>query len=531
MKHDRREFITIGTLGLAALATPGAAQPADRPEPRQGGPFMKGPVFNQDDSEFCSTRSADQMSVQAIEDWVDSLQRAGVGTLITCVCAQTTNYPSKVWEPRWARYDPQGPDDQPVLKHLPADRIANTRRWLEAEMKLADLGINFHQVAYDRCRKHGMGAWASIRMNDLHDCDMPDSPLLSTFYKSQRDAGVCRVPYRMSGWTDRALDWERQEVREYFYKLVCELLGTLDLDGLELDWMRFGYHFQPGRELQGGKLLTEWVGQVRQECQKAAQRLGHPVRLGVRVPSRPDTARNLGMDAVAWAREELVDLVVPTPFWASCEFDMPMRTWHELLRGTQALLAGGIEVRYHPHPGAAAGMMSAQLAAGAATAVLAGRADMVYLFNYFGSGHGLSQTWGQDTYDRVLGAMGDLASLSALPRRHAVTYRDVRAPGEPDDNPLPATGNWCEFRLQTGPRPDGRQVSVLIETPKPEGEQAAPPAVRVNGVPCRLSETQDPKTFIYAVPASAFADEAHVLQVAPASGTSITVTRVEFAVQ
>ena len=31
-----------------------------------------------------------------------------------------------------------------------------------------ELGINFHQRALARCRERGIGAWVSIRMNDLH---------------------------------------------------------------------------------------------------------------------------------------------------------------------------------------------------------------------------------------------------------------------------------------------------------------------------------------------------------------------------
>ena len=50
--------------------------------------------------------------------------------------------------------------------------------------------------------------------------------------------------------------------------------------------MRFAYHFRPGHELAGGRVITAWMWRVRAECDRAGKRLGHPVRLGVRVPSR-----------------------------------------------------------------------------------------------------------------------------------------------------------------------------------------------------------------------------------------------------
>ena len=487
---------------------------------------MRGPIFNQDDSEFAYVRPPEQMTAEAIDAWVDGLHMAGVGTLVSCVCAMTTNYASRAWEPRWARYDPDGPDDQPVLRHLPKARVARTRRWLESERRLADLGINFQARALARCRHHRIGAWVSIRMNDVHDCTLADSPLLSSFYLDQRRRGLLRVHPNPRSWPDRALDWGRQDVRDHCMKLVDELLGTLDLDGLELDWMRFGYHFRPGHEAEGGKLLTAWVRQVRQKCNAAAKRLGHPVRLGARVPSRPDTARKLGTDGAAWASEGLVDLLVPTPFWATCEFDMPIAEWRRLLDGTATVLAGGLEVRYQPVPGGAAQMMTPELATGAAVAVLAGGADQVYLFNYFAQGHSLGKQWTMPTYHAVLRAMQSLDTLAALPRRHAVTYRDVRALDEAPDNPLPAVGTACAFRLQTGPKPTGRPVEVLLER-KSKGPA---PRLRVNGIACPAPPEPHGSVLVYAVPPKAVADGTHTLDVAAADGKPLTLVRVELAI-
>ena len=526
MRPSRRDFIRMCSVPLAAASVmrPRAAGAA-APKSKRGGNAVKGPIFNQDDSEFCHVRRPDEVSGEAVDAWVDGLAAAGVGTLVSCVCAMVTNYASRVWESRWSRYDPAGPDDQPVLRHLPSEQIPRTRRWIESEKRLADLGINLHARAFARCRTHGMGAWASIRMNDLHDCTLEDSPLLSTFYKGQRARCLVRVPYRSGSWPDRALDWGLAEVREHYRKLVVELLESLDLDGLELDWMRFGYHFRPGRELEGGRLLTAWVREVRGLCQRAAKRLGHPVRLGVRVPSRPETARRLGLDGVAWAREGLIDLLVPTPFWATCEFQMPIATWRRLLDGTRTVLAGGLEVRYQPVPGGPAQMVTPELAAGAAVAVLKGGADAVYLFNYFATGHGLGTQWGPDRYKAIVRAMGSLDALDKLPRRHALTHRDVRAPGEPSDDPLPASGTACAFRLQTGPKPEGRTVEVLLGL---DPASAAPPEVRVNGVVCPGPPRPRDGALAYRVPAEALADEAHVIETS--SPKPVRIVRVEFAV-
>jgi hypothetical protein len=246
------------------------------------------------------------------------------------------------------------------------------------------------------------------------------------------------------------------------------------------------------------------------------------------VPSRPDTARNLGLDGAAWAKEGLVDLLVPTPFWATCEFNMPMATWRELLDGTKTTLAGGLEIRYQPHPAAKAQTMTPELTAGAAMAVLKGGADCVYLFNYFADGHGLEKLWTQEKYDILLRAMASLEKLDKLPRRHAVTFRDVRAPGEPADAPLPATGRLCALRLQTGPKPAGRPVELLLELDGPAGNE--PPKARVNGILCPAPKPSDGHAFVYAVPDEALADEAHVIEVEAGGAGAMKIVRVEFSV-
>jgi len=486
---------------------------------------MRGVFFNQDSTEFFYTHAAEEMSGELIEAWVDRLAEAGVGVLVSNVNAMRTNYPSRVWETDWEGYNPAAGDDQPLLRHYTPQEAAIARRRLEAQKRLAELGINFHERAFARCRQHQIGCWASIRMNDLHDCHLPDSPLLSSFYKQQRAAGHVRVPYRYTGWHDKALDWARPNVQAHYLRLVEEVLNFSGLEGLELDWMRFPYHFRMGHELEGGQILTEWIAQVRELCQKRAQRVGHPILLGCRVPSTPETARRLGLDGVAWARAGLIDLLVVTPFWATCEFNMPIREWKRMLEATTCALAGGLEVLYRPFPEAPARMMTPALARGAATAILHSGADFVYLFNYFADMH-LGAYWTAEEYKQTLKAMQNLRELQKLPRRHALTYRDTRAPGEPEDKALPAPGPLCVFRISTGPRPIGQTIRVLLELELADNKAPAPPRLRVNSVLCPLISQEEAAVFVFSVPPEAMMEEETVVE-AEAVVTSIRRVEIE----
>ncbi len=496
---------------------------------------IKGPIFNQDSTDFFFVRSCDQMSGEAVDAYIDDLHCAGIGTFFSCVNAMRANYASQVWETDWHGYDPDGPDDQPVLRCLPAKAIPPTRRRLDAAKRLADLGINFHERALARCRNHGIGAWVTVRLNDVHDCMVEDSSLLSTFYKAQRAAKQLRAPHGGRWWAEMGLDWERLEVQEHFLKLVREQLETLDLDGIELDWMRFVFHFRAGRELAGGQAITAWTRRVQALCREAAQRWGHPIKLGVRVPTRPETARRLGLDAVAWAREGLVDLVVPTPFWSTSDFDIPVSEWRRLLDGTGAQLAPGLEVRYQPVPNGPACNLSAAHATGLALTFLHGGADQVYLFNYFPNGHGLVKQWGLERYNTAIRAMGDATALAALPRIHAITYCDVRAPGDGADHALPATDSgvdfqWppgCSLRIQTGPRPtNDRRVELRLEF---DGSSVAPEklSVYLNSRACAVKPGTVAPQMSYVVPTNILEDEAQVVEVVGGAARSFRIVRAE----
>jgi len=342
---------------------------------------------------------------------------------------------------------------------------------------------------------------------------------------------------------DRGLDWARPDVQEHYFKLVLEQLETLDLDGLELDWMRFVYHFRPGHELAGGKIITEWMRRVRAAGDRAAVRLGHPVLLGVRVPTQPETARRCGLDAVAWAREGLVDLVVPMPFWSATDIDVPIIEWKRLLDGTGVQLAGGIEIRYQPVPNGPASMMGPELAAGAALPLLQGGADLVYLFNYdplpllrMVTPDGTEKLWTMESISTLGHALQSAAALAAQPRLHAVAYRDVRAPGEPADNALPATDSgedfpWppgCAVRIVTGPRPTGRAVGLRVEFAAP----SAPEKLRifVNSMECPAVAGVTGLRRTYPVPAAVLQDEAQVVEVITAKGTPFKIVRLELFV-
>ena len=495
---------------------------------------MIGIALNEDNSHFFSTRAGKPLIAETVDALVDQYAGTQVTHLLFSPNSMRTSYGSRVWDPIWRGYDPDGPDDQPLLASLTPEGRVGARKWIHTAWALDRAGIDVYTRWIDRARQHGISPWLSMRMNDVHCVDDERSYIHSEFWREHPE--LRRVPYRFDAWPDRAFDYGHQEVREHHFKLIEELAERYDFDGLELDWMRFGFHFRPGHEAEGAELLTEFTERVRRLLDGWEKRRGHRIRLGARVPSRPQTALGLGMDAVTWARKGLIDWLVVTPFWATAEPDMPMELWRELLHGTGVELCAGLEVMLRPYPGSKLFQTnSLETVRGAALSLLHRGADRIYLFNYMDSETTIDQA---GDYPRLLREIGDPAEMAAQPRRHVLTFADTWAVGEPQATALPASvaaDAWHAFRLHVGPRPVAGETFLVLAFEPASGVAGEAAAVRVNGEPCGGAESAtltkpcpEEPAWRCRIPLAALRDGYNVIEIQPTS--PLTVTWVEIAV-
>ncbi len=518
-------LVTCSLLAGAVQAADGQPTEARRPPM----PKLQGPIFNQDctDLFYSHTIKAGVDGGAVIDQYVDVLAEAGVTVLMCNTNARKTNYKSGVWETFWDGYDPNGPDDQPFFKPIAPAEAPAWRRLVHSMWAVDNQGVDYPARMIARSRVRGISPWVSLRMNDVHCNDRLDHPFHGKLW---RDPQYHRGG--SMGYYQRGLDYAHPEVRDMYRALIVETLARYDIDGLELDFMREPYLFHEGAEAEGARILLAWLQDVRRLVDDAAARRGHPVRLGVRVPSHPEVAVAWGLDAVGWAKLGLVDLVVATPRWATLEYDMPLGKWRQLLEGTGATLAGGLETLLRPCQNSPAHSTTPEQAAGAATAVLAGGADAVYLFNYF-VGTASSPAWGQEGYRRTLRAMSSLGELTKLARRHSVTWRDILAPGEKYHPPLPAEGTHLAFDLPTGPAPvAGGRASLELDITVPAGAELTPPTVLVNTAATtfrsRAAAGENVVRLAYDIPANALpGDRVDRLGVNAADGKPVKVVRVE----
>jgi len=482
-------------------------------------------IYNLDCSEFF-VGTFGPVVPETIDAFVDAHAAAGITDLFINVNAQRTNYPSDVWESSWNGYDPTAGDDQPFFAGIDPKRRFETN-WPKAVLSLHEQGCDYPRRMIDRARHNKLGAWISVRMNDSHYPDRPDHPFHSTFWRSH------------PGWhlSNKGLDYEQPEVREHYLKLVREICGRYDVDGVELDFLRFWLYFRPGREHHGATLMVDFIEQARAATREAEKRFGHPVKLAVRVPGVPWIARRHGLDAVAWGKAGLVDLIVAGSFWPSVNSDMPVETWKGLLIGTD------VDVAVHLEDGINSGAsgrrtMTHEEMRGVLTSGLHRGADAVYFFNLF---TGPYQRWPREHHNRLLADAGSYAALRAAPRRHVLTVTSPWSAGEPGDSrSLPYTGKHGVFRLHIGPKPRPQQ-ETRIELVVPDHDE--PLNVSLNGIPCKWSKLAEPKHIkasgwkgpgqeprhVYAVPPDAISDGYNLIEAVALK--DVKITWVEIAVR
>ncbi|MBM3783402.1 MAG: hypothetical protein FJW30_03530 [Acidobacteria bacterium] len=455
---ERRSFLALGAF----------AQGAER-----GG----GLALNEDSNHFFSSRAGQRLTAADVSAFVDQYAGTQVQDLLFNVNAMRAGFPSTTRSSFWDGYDPNGPDTQPLFASVKAEEAKSARAWVHQAWQLHWDGIDVYKLWLARARKHRIGAWVSIRMNDLHNVDDERHYLHSAFWKEHPE--LRRVPYR-GEQRDRALDYLRPEVREHNFALIDEVATRYGFDGMELDWMRFGFHLAPGREAEGARVLTDFHRRVR-------ARLGSRKKIAVRAPSRPETAARLGLDVLAWAREGLVDVVTVTNFWRTVDNDMPIALWRSLLPARVKLNAG-LELGLNAFPGSigAGGRAwqsnSLETVRGSAWAYLEQGADGIYLFNYMDSQTAMDNN---STYPALLREAGRKDTLRGKVRRHVVTYQDTWAPGEKPAHKLPVdteAGRWFAIRIPVGETKGPARLRLGVRGADPRSWE-----VRLNGVLSRFA--------------------------------------------
>lgn len=337
----------------------------------------------------------------------------------------------------WAVYG----DDCEDLKEL----TKTSGEWTYRNALVLRRGVDPFQIIFERARKWGISPWISMRMNDTHYVGDPHkaNPLW-------RD----HPEYRSGG-----LDYSYREVREHHLALIREMFDRYDVDGLEMDWMRFLQHFK--RDEAKGKcdVMTGFVRRVRELANATARRRGHPVGLAVRVPATPEFSVAFGLDVATWVREGLIDILVTSNLFIPVDTDLDIEGWRKAIGPVdhQYTLAAGSDRAYKN------GVIldDIELARGFTANMLGRGADRIYLFNH----HWLGQDVERSEYLAIFEQAGCMAAAVSHTRRHVLTFHDVSPPGVPNPRQIPARLSpdaSARFRINIGPKPASGNAALRI---------------------------------------------------------------------
>ena len=233
-------------------------------------------------------------SAKAIHRFVDLLADSGVDTFLINPNSQVAWYPSKAIPTVLDRY---------VRDDLSMDGgdVWWSTELLNPVLDLKEAGVNWLSEAIGRCRERGISPWISIRMNDPH---LGHPYLRSPLYQ------------------DGLLNYERREVRDYYFSLIREGIAEYNSEGLELDWLRCPTCCPSPASQQNVDMMTAWFADIRALTEAKARQTGRRFPLGMRIPGDYKRVREIGIDVEVLVKEGLLDFICPTNFMHT-SWDMP----------------------------------------------------------------------------------------------------------------------------------------------------------------------------------------------------------------
>ncbi|MEZ6033727.1 MAG: PKD domain-containing protein [Planctomycetaceae bacterium] len=384
------------TAGRSDVSSVSAGRLCCLPQAAAAAPRRRRVLYNFDGDSCLSTKANSKGPVPVSIDDVKQLiaevayEGSGVDTVLVCINAQVMYYPTSVGTMRGTLSSPEEREKWPSSEK---QRFQNLKSFF-------DNGVDPYATMLDEAKRRGLEALLTFRMNDDHGNDF----LRTQFLQEHPEWRLGTKQYQGSG----AMDFGRDEVREYTFRLIEEAVQRYDCDGIELDFNRFPNFFKDGSTEERVAKMDSLVERIRTMLNKVAGERGRKLVLAVRVPSNfgrtpptPETARSLGCDVVAWVNRGWVDFVAVSEFLLE-RGDLPIELWKQSI--TSVPVYGGIECT----KGSGQKNLTADEYRAAAKKLLESGADGIYLFNFFTSREG-----GVDAYEPPFDVLRDLVTASS----------------------------------------------------------------------------------------------------------------------
>ncbi len=168
--------------------------------------------------------------------------------------------------------------------------------------------IDYLPILIEKFHRHDKEFYAAIRMNDCHLKSEPNGAFSPEFWRHNQDKRLWGVAEGMS-YYNAALDYSYDVVRERVFTAIDEILERYPVDGLELDFLRNEFAFNPDEAEAKQPILTNFIARIRQRAHQGNS-IAKPVGVMVRLPYDLNRQRSGGMDLESWLAADLVDEVI-----------------------------------------------------------------------------------------------------------------------------------------------------------------------------------------------------------------------------
>jgi len=478
--------------------------------------------LNEDNSHYFMTRAERAADPREIRDFIMQYKGSNVERFFLCANCQKTNFPTEAGDIIFKDVTEEQLDknDRPLFTN-----------WCHAVRNITDKEIDIYSIWIELLREIGISPWMSMRMNDVHNAQDTADLIHNSFYKN--NLNYRRAMHRDEKWEDRQLNYLIKDVQDYHFALLTEYFEKYDFDGIELDWMRFGNHFSVGYEDTGREVLNQFMKNTKDLSLKFEKIRGHKIEIAARVPIKPETAYDMGMDGVGWALAGYVDCLIPSPFWHTSQEDIPVERWKRQVLGTECKIAPCIEIclRQYAFPKCKNKFQlnSIETMRGPAVSFIDRGADAIYLFNYMDEQR---FAYENSSYNDIISEIGNYELMQKSTKRYVLTFNDRRPEGTLSDERLPFSlekGVFAGFRLHTGNLQEKNQRLALLSFKGKGKIDPAQISIYVNSVKCGFKGEYDsgnpkPVDTLYAweIALSAYKDGYQVIEaVADVDGYTI----------
>ena len=184
-----------------------------------------------------------------------------------------------------------------------------SQSWAGGIRALRAEGTDVLKVVTSHMRAHGKEVLAAIRMSDTHHRHIGHThPLCPQFTIDNRQFVIKQPDGRMN---ETALDYSYPEVRAHRLGIMREIAEEYDVDGLELNFVRWAKHFPRDQGREKAPIMTTYMAEIHAMLAAAARKRGRDrLTLGVRIPESIDACWLAGIDIAAWVKQGWIDYVV-----------------------------------------------------------------------------------------------------------------------------------------------------------------------------------------------------------------------------